>query len=67
MEVKSQLPEVGFVRLSQVLAIVPVSKSSWWEGVKQGRFPKPLKLGPRTTVWRVKDIRDLIEHGIAVD
>jgi hypothetical protein len=38
----------------------PVRKSCWWEGVKSGRFPKPVKLGPRVTVWRVEDIRNLI-------
>jgi prophage regulatory protein len=58
----------GFLRLSSVLAPlgpIPVSKSTWWAGVRSGRFPKPIKLGPRTTVWRVEDIRALIERGVA--
>lgn len=65
-----QLPETGFLRLSQIIgdnkvqppvpAVVPVCKSAWWAGVKSGRFPSPVKLGPRTTAWRVEDIRDLI-------
>lgn len=42
--------------------IIPVSTSTWWEGVKDGRFPRPVKLGPRTTAWRVEDIRELIEQ-----
>ncbi len=54
------LPEEGFVRLPTVLHHVPVGKSTWWEGVKSGRFPKPVKLGPRITAWRVEDIRTLI-------
>ena len=57
-------PLTGFVRLSSILAPagpIPVSKSTWWQGVKDGRFPKPQKLGPRTTVWRVEDIRALFE------
>jgi prophage regulatory protein len=58
------LPETGLVRLSTILAIIPVSESSWWQGVKDGRFPKPVKLGPRTTAWRAEEIRALIEHGI---
>jgi prophage regulatory protein len=60
----SYLPETGFVRLSSILAPqgpIPVSKSTWWAGIKIGRFPGPVKLGPRTTVWRVEDIRALIE------
>lgn len=55
------LPEIGFVRLPEVLAVFPVSKSAWWAGIKEGRFPKPVKLGPKTTAWRVQDIRALIE------
>ncbi len=57
-------PQTGFVRLSHILAPngpIPVSKSTWWQGVKDGRFPKPQKLGPRTTVWLAKDIRALFE------
>ena len=57
----STLPTTGFLRLAQVLSLVPVSKSNWWEGCRTGRYPKPLKLGPRTTVWRVEDIRAFIE------
>lgn len=69
----NQLPVTGYLRLSQILGnpkgnpptppIIPIGKSSWWEGVKTGRFPKPIKLGPRTTVWRVEDIIALIKQG----
>lgn len=58
----SNLPETGFVRLPTVLSVYPVSKSTWWAGVKSGRFPQPVKLGPRTTAWKVEDIRALIEQ-----
>ncbi|WP_454781684.1 helix-turn-helix transcriptional regulator [Legionella sp. WA2022007384] len=37
-----------------------MSKSTWWAGVKSGRFPQPVKLGPRTIAWRVKDIKEFI-------
>lgn len=63
-----QLPESGFLRLPQIIgdskrgipALIPVSKSAWWDGCRTGKYPTPLKLGPRTTVWRVEDIRTLI-------
>jgi predicted DNA-binding transcriptional regulator AlpA len=61
------LPETGFLRLSSILAPkgpIPVGKSTWWAGVKSGRFPQPVKLGPRITAWRVEDIRDLIMRGV---
>jgi predicted DNA-binding transcriptional regulator AlpA len=64
MKKQSILPEVGFVRLPTVLALIPISKSAWWAGIKEGRFPKPVKLGLRTTAWRVEDIRTLIEEGV---
>lgn len=56
------LPTQGFIRLTSILALIPISKSAWWEGCRTGRFPAPVKLGPRTTAWRVEDIRDLIER-----
>ena len=55
-------PKTGLVRLSQILAPkgpIPVSKSTWFQGVKDGRFPKPMKLGPRTSVYKVEEIRAL--------
>lgn len=67
---KHTLPEAGFVRLTQIIgnskagipAIIPVSKSTWWAGVKSGRYPQSVKLSERTTAWRVEDIRALIEQ-----
>lgn len=61
----SNLPLTGFVRLPGILAPdgpIPVSKSTWWAGIKDGRYPKPVKLGPRITAWRVEDIRALISE-----
>ena len=62
------LPETGFVRLVSIVAPkgpIPVSKSTWWAGVRSGRYPKPVKLGPRITAWRAEDIRALIKAGSA--
>jgi prophage regulatory protein len=61
-------PETGLVRLASILAPrgpIPLSKSAWWAGVRAGKYPQPVKLGPRTTCWRVEDIRALIERGVA--
>jgi prophage regulatory protein len=58
------LPKTGFLRLSSILAPdgpIPVSKSTWWDGVREGRYPAPVKLGPRITAWPVEDIRALIK------
>jgi len=63
---QKQLPETGFVRLRTVLDKIPVSRSLWWQGVRTGRFPSPVRNG-RITMWSVQSIRDLItqiERGI---
>ena len=57
------LPETGLLRIKQVLKFIPVSRSNWWAGVKVGRFPQPIKLSERVTVWRAADIRALVEEG----
>lgn len=57
-----ELPATGYARLETVLAVVPIGKSSWWAGVKAGRFPRGVKLGPRVTAWRVEDVRALLER-----
>jgi prophage regulatory protein len=61
------LPKEGFVRLKSIIAPlgpIPVGKSTWWTGVKDGRYPRPVKLGPRITAWRVEDIRALMARGV---
>jgi predicted DNA-binding transcriptional regulator AlpA len=64
---KNLLPQTGFIRLPEVLSLIPVGKTSWWNGVKAGKYPKSVKLGPKTTAWRVEDIRQLIEDYSAKD
>lgn len=64
--------QLGFLRLSQIIGnpkatpptppIIPVSKSCWWAGVKNGRFPSPVKIGHGSaSFWRVEDILNLID------
>ncbi|WP_306259537.1 AlpA family transcriptional regulator [Pararhizobium sp. IMCC21322] len=63
-------PKTGFVRLKQILSPIgpiPVSKSTWWAGIKDGRFPKPVKLGSRITVWHAEDIQALFDAEKAGD
>jgi prophage regulatory protein len=57
----TQLPQTGFVRLPQILAVIPIGKSTWWAGVKAGKYPQPIKLGANTTVWKAEDIHALIK------
>ena len=69
-----EISQTGYLRLTQIVgrpatkcspaipAIIPVSRSTWWSGVRSGRYPQPTRaLGPRITAWRIEDIRELIE------
>lgn len=62
MHVQITQPPVGLLRLAQVLAIFPVSRSTWWLGVKTGKYPAPVHPSERTTAWRAADIVELIER-----
>jgi len=67
----NKLPTTGFLRLPQIIGnpnatppippLIPVSKSTWWAGVKSGRYPTGVKLGPRMTAWKVEDITSLLD------
>ena len=57
-------PKEGLVRVNQIVRFLPISKCTWWNGVREGRFPKPIKLGPNTTAWRAEDVRALAEPKI---
>ena len=64
------IPEVGFYRLKQIIGdakasppinpLIPISRSSWYAGIQSGKFPPPIKLGPRTSAWPVDSIRQLV-------
>lgn len=64
------LPSTGFLRLSQIVwnkdktntPLIPIAAGMWWAGIRNGLYPKGIKLGPRTTVWRLEDILAFIAH-----
>ena len=66
----SQLPVTGFVRVWQIVgsksknipALLPIGRTTFLDGVKSGRFPKPIRLGVRIVAWRVEDIREVITN-----
>lgn len=70
MTITYTIPEIGFLRLPQIIGDrkrgipgpIPISASSWWAGVASGKFPEPVKLGPAITAWRAEDIQALIKE-----
>lgn len=61
MNVQKYPPLSGFLRLNQVLELIPISKSTWWAGVSSGKYPQPVKISKNITGWRVIDIKNLID------
>jgi prophage regulatory protein len=57
-----QLPEEGFVKLKDVLEVYTVSKSTWYRGIEEGEYPKPVKISKGRVGWKVADIRALINN-----
>jgi len=68
----NQIPETGFLKIWQIIgnpkanppvpAILPVGRTTFLNGVKSGKYPKPVKLGERSIAWKVSDIRALVEQ-----
>lgn len=58
----SDLPDEALLRFSEFEPLLPIRKTAWWTGIADGRFPAPVKLG-KTSAWRVRDIRKLLEEG----
>ncbi|MGD9667833.1 MAG: helix-turn-helix transcriptional regulator [Hyphomicrobiaceae bacterium] len=63
MKSRSDENILRLVRLTQVLKLLGISKSSWYAGIKSGKYPPPIKLGPRTSRWRLRDILALMDNG----
>jgi predicted DNA-binding transcriptional regulator AlpA len=62
------MKEDKLLRINQIIPdILPISKTSWWNGVKSGLYPQPIKLGPRTTAWRESDVMKIVSQGVKYD
>ena len=49
------------LRLPEVLRLVPVSKSTWYRGIRKGIYPAPVKLSSRAVAWWHGDIVTFLE------
>lgn len=62
------LPQSGLVRLSTIIGnkakgippLYPISRAAWYRGVREGRYPAPVRIGERAVAWRAEDINRLI-------
>lgn len=66
------LPFTGLLRLRQILGdkkagttpIIPVSRDTWYKGIKTGRYPQPVRIGARAVAWRAEDVLKLVQEGV---
>lgn len=59
-QLQTPIASAGLLRLPQVLSLIPVCRTVWYEGIQQGLYPRPQKLGPRISAWRSADIQRLV-------
>jgi predicted DNA-binding transcriptional regulator AlpA len=53
-----KVPATGFLRQSQIIPkIVPISSPTLWRWIRDGKFPKPVKLSSRMVGWRCEDVK----------
>ncbi len=52
----------NLLRLKEVLALYPISRTSWYDGVKMGLYPQPVRLGKKTVAWRASEIEAAINQ-----
>jgi prophage regulatory protein len=67
------LREDRLVRVSEIVGdreakppvpgLLPICEASWWDGVRKGKYPKPIKLGPRVTCWRLSEVMHVVHNG----
>ncbi len=59
----SKLPDDAIIRIDDVLRIFPVCKATWWNGVRENKYPQPIHLGLRARGWRLGDVLELTRNG----
>lgn len=62
-----RLPEIIGNKKTGEKGLLSIGATSWWMGVRSGRFPKPVKLGARTTAWRESEVMEIVRNGVHND
>lgn len=51
------LPDSSMLAIDEVLALVGISRSTWYAGIKAGRYPPSIPIGPASPRWALGEIR----------
>ncbi|WP_395701012.1 helix-turn-helix transcriptional regulator [Aquabacterium sp.] len=63
MDVNEKKTAQGLIRLPKVLELFPVGRSTWYAGVKAGKYPPSVRVSERCVAWRTQDILELAATG----
>jgi prophage regulatory protein len=50
------------LRLPEVLALFPVGRSTWYAGISDGIYPRPVLISRRSVAWTLESIESLISR-----
>jgi prophage regulatory protein len=59
--ISENLTQSAYIRLPEILQVLPIGRSTWWQWVANGKAPKGIKLGAKTTAWKSSDIQKLLD------
>ena len=62
MEALNEQKEAQLLKVNEVVKITNFSRSTIYDWVSKGKFPRPINLSPVTNVWRKSDIFEWIEN-----
>jgi prophage regulatory protein len=57
-----QREDERLIRLTQVLELIPIARSTWWAWVKSGKAPAPVKVSAGVTCWRRSEVLEMIDR-----
>lgn len=57
MSLRVEQAEDRYLRLHQVIELIPVSKSTIWRWIRAGSFPRPAKVVAKIRLWSCQDVR----------
>lgn len=64
-EIGNNIPDDSLLRVAQIVERIRVSRSHWYAGVKDGKYPPGFLLSKRIHVWRGRDIKAIINSEAA--
>ena len=55
-----RIAEVIGDRKRDIKGVIPMGRTAWYKGIKEGRYPRPVKISERSVAWKSEDIDALV-------